>query len=92
MAERFIGNLRRECLDYMLITRPRHLAAVLCESSTTTAPTARTGRYSSIRPEDPLPRPAQRPLGRHDEIALAAWFGSICRSHDVPVFPAPTAY
>ncbi|MFD1530503.1 integrase core domain-containing protein [Pseudonocardia aurantiaca] len=31
MAERWIGTLRRECLDHILITGPRHLAAVLQE-------------------------------------------------------------
>ena len=31
IAERFIGSLRRECLDHLLITGPRHLAAVLGE-------------------------------------------------------------
>ena len=31
IAERWIGTLRRECLDRLLITGPRHLAAVLCE-------------------------------------------------------------
>jgi transposase InsO family protein len=31
IAERFIGTLRRECLDHLLITGPRHLAAVLGE-------------------------------------------------------------
>ena len=31
IAERFIGTLRRECLDRILITAPRHLAAVLGE-------------------------------------------------------------
>ena len=31
IAERFIGTLRRECLDHPLITGPRHLAAVLRE-------------------------------------------------------------
>jgi putative transposase len=31
IAERFIGTLRRECLDQLLITGPRHLAAVLRE-------------------------------------------------------------
>ena len=31
IAERFIGTLRRECLDHLLITGPGHLAAVLKE-------------------------------------------------------------
>ena len=31
IAERCIGTLRRECLDHLLITGPRHLAAVLHE-------------------------------------------------------------
>jgi putative transposase len=31
IAERFIGTLRRECLDHLLITRPRHLKQVLQE-------------------------------------------------------------
>ncbi len=31
IAERFIGTLRRECLDHLLITGPRHLAAMLGE-------------------------------------------------------------
>ena len=31
IAERFIGTLRRECLDHMLITGPRHLTLVLHE-------------------------------------------------------------
>ncbi|HZZ47572.1 MAG TPA: integrase core domain-containing protein, partial [Pseudonocardia sp.] len=30
-AERWIGTLRRECLDHLLITGPRHLALVLSE-------------------------------------------------------------
>jgi transposase InsO family protein len=31
IAERFISTLRRECLDHLLITGPRHLNAVLQE-------------------------------------------------------------
>ena len=31
IAERFIGTLRRECLDHILITGPRHLDLVLRE-------------------------------------------------------------
>ena len=31
IAERFIGTLRRECLDHLLITGPRHLKVVLHE-------------------------------------------------------------
>jgi transposase InsO family protein len=31
IAERFVGTLRPECLDHLLITGPRHLAAVLGE-------------------------------------------------------------
>jgi putative transposase len=31
IAERFIGTLRRECLDHLLITGRRHLTAVLQE-------------------------------------------------------------
>jgi putative transposase len=31
LAERFIGTLRRECLDHLLITGPRHLEVVLRE-------------------------------------------------------------
>jgi putative transposase len=31
IAERFIGTLRRECLDHLLITGPRHLDVVLQE-------------------------------------------------------------
>ena len=31
IAERFIGTLRRECLDHLLIARPRHIKQALHE-------------------------------------------------------------
>ena len=31
MAERWLGTLRRECLDWLLILGRRHLAAILRE-------------------------------------------------------------
>jgi putative transposase len=55
IAERFIGTLRRECLDHLLITGPRHLAAVL---------RAYAQHYNGHRPHRSL---HQRPPG--DETA-----------------------
>jgi putative transposase len=52
IAERFIGTLRRECLDRPLITGPGHLAAVLREYLT---------HYDTNRPHRSL---HQRPAAR----------------------------
>jgi putative transposase len=90
IAERFIGTLRRECLDHMLITGPRHLTLVLHEF---------VEHYNTHRPHRSLdqhppvgttPPPSERPFGRYDETASVAWYTSICRSHDVTEFSAPT--
>ena len=43
--ERFTGTLRRECLDHLLITGPRHLTAVLEEY---------LAHYNSHRPHQSL--------------------------------------
>jgi transposase InsO family protein len=51
IAERFIGTLRRECLDHLLNTGPRHLAAVLREYL---APP----RHHPARPAAPPGRPS----------------------------------
>ena len=53
IAERFIGTLRRECLDHILITGPRHLAAVLQEY---------LEHYNTHRPHRSLDQ--QPPAGR----------------------------
>ena len=45
IAERWIGSLRRECLDRMLIAGPRHLAHVLREYC---------GHYNTHRPHRSL--------------------------------------
>jgi putative transposase len=53
IAERFIGTLRRECLNHMLITGPRHLAVVLREF---------IEHYNTHRPHRSLDQ--QPPAGR----------------------------
>jgi len=59
IAERFIGTLRHECLDQMLITGPRHLTLVLQEY---------TEQQDGLRGEVPLLRafsaqPSSEPSG-----------------------------
>ena len=68
IAERFVGTLRRECLDHLLIIGPRHLAAVLREFAQ---------HYDAHRPHrslhqrpptgatPPLPGATIRPLRRN---------------------------
>ncbi|HSU09268.1 MAG TPA: integrase core domain-containing protein [Pseudonocardia sp.] len=90
MAERFIGTLRRECPDHLLITRPRHLTLVLQEY---------IEHYNTHRPHRSLhqqpptgatPPPPTAALDCCDEIDSAASYTSTCRSHDVTAFSAPT--
>ena len=51
IAERFIGTLRRECLDHLLITGPRHLDIVLREyaAALQRAPTSPITRSTPTR-------------------------------------------
>ena len=68
IAERFIGTLRRECVDHLLITGPRHLAAVLreyLEHYNTHRPHRSLQQQPPAGPTPPRSGAAVRPLRRH---------------------------
>jgi hypothetical protein len=88
IAERWIGTLRRECLEHLLITGRHPLSVVLQEYLEHL--TVRTDRSISSRPPAALPHPPERPFGHCDEIASVVSYRSICRSHGVTEFSAPT--
>src|SRR5690349_14497988 len=67
IAERFIGTLRRECLDHMLITGPRHLTVVLqeyIEHYNTHRPHRSLHQQPPTGTTSPPSRAAVRPLRR----------------------------
>jgi putative transposase len=72
IAERFIGTLRRNCLDHLLITGPRHLAVVLQEHLAHYNTHRRTDHSASTRPQATLPRAPAPPFGHCDETGSAA--------------------
>jgi hypothetical protein len=84
-----IGTLRRACLDHLLITGPRHLAAVLreyVEHYDTHRPHRSLHQYA---PAGHTPRAPARSSGHCGGTDSAASFMSMCRVHDVPEFSAP---
>ena len=84
IAERFIGTLRRELLDHILIINQRHAAAVLGEYEhhfNEHRPHRALGQAAPLRP---LPhRTTMRPTASDDETGSAASSTSTSRSHDV---------
>jgi len=67
IAERFIGTLRRECLDHLLITGPRHLTLVLqeyIEHYNTHRPHRSLHQQPPAGATSPPSRAAVRPLRR----------------------------
>ena len=90
IAERFIGTLRRECLDHLLITGPHHLADGVAGVPPMHYNSHRPHRSLHQRPPvgRTLPR-AGAVSGPCDEIGSAVSYTSMCRSPDVTGFSAP---
>ena len=89
IAERFIGTLRRECLDHLLITGPRHLDVVLREY-VQLFNAHQPHRSFNAHPRAALSHVPARPSGRYDETGSAASSTNTYRSHEVTGFSAPT--
>ena len=78
ITERFIGTLRRECLDHLLLTGPHHLDVVLREYVRISTRTGLTDHCISTRPRAPLPHVPRRPSGRSDETDWATSSTNMC--------------
>jgi hypothetical protein len=78
-CECFIGTLRRECLDRLLITGPRHLDVVLLEYVQHYNAHRRTDRCVIACPQAALRHASGRRADRCDEPCSAASYTSMCR-------------
>jgi putative transposase len=71
LAERWIGTLRRECLDRILITGPRHLTHVLREyidHYNTHRPHRSLGQRPPEQPSTPPPSTPSAHCQRRDRL------------------------
>ena len=71
IAERFVGSVRRELLDRILITNQRHAAAVLTEYSqhyNSHRPHRTLGHAAPLRPLPQRTRSATNTVRRHDRL------------------------
>ena len=91
IAERFIGTLRRECLDHLLITGPRHLDIVVREYIRHFNTHRPHHRCTSARPQAAPRHVPGRPSACSDETGSPASYTSTCRSHEMIRFSSPTA-
>ena len=78
-AERWIGTVRRELLDRMLILGQRHLETVLAGYLRTTTSTGRTAHSVKRHRSEPSPNPIQQPAN-----ASYGWIDSAGSSMSMP--------
>jgi hypothetical protein len=92
IAERFVGTLRREILDRILIINARHARVVLADFEQHVNTTVRTGLWARPRHDARCPTHTHpTPLsGSEDATGSAASSTNTSRSHRVAQFLAPT--
>jgi hypothetical protein len=97
VAERFVGTVRRECLDWLLIANRRHLHRVLREFAEHYN-THRPHRALGLAPPEPQhpARPVATPpttaIRRHDRLGGLIHEYSIAAQHHAPIeYTHPTA-
>ena len=84
IAERFVGSIRRELLDRILIINQQHAASGSANMSITTTSTARTAHSVRPRPYDHSPAPRQASRTTSDAVTGSVGYStSISRSRDL---------